>query len=116
MPRARRLALFAIAVAGALANAVSFADTAPGSVVEPIEKVAPLVLAARDNDAQAAVALLAAHPAPDVNQRTADGTSALQWAVHHGAGVPYIRQVRTHPRPTSSGEPSPAKAELCFAS
>ncbi len=28
--------------------------------------------------------LLAAQPRPDVNQRTADGTSALHWAVYHG--------------------------------
>jgi uncharacterized protein len=44
-----------------------------------------LVLAARDNDAPAVRALLAASPAPNVNQRTADGTSALHWAVHYGA-------------------------------
>jgi ankyrin repeat protein len=84
-PRASRLpALVAIAVAGVLAQTVSRADTAPGSVVEPIEKVAPLVLAARDHDAPAVRALLTARPAADVNQRTADGTTALQWAVHHG--------------------------------
>ena len=76
--------MLAIAVAGTLAHAISVAETAPTSVVEPIENVAPLVLAARDNDAPAVIALLAAHPAPDVNQHTADGTTALQWAVHHG--------------------------------
>jgi len=53
-------------------------------VVEPIEKVAPLVLAARANEVASVRAMLAAHPAPDINQRTADGTSALHWAVYHG--------------------------------
>jgi ankyrin repeat protein len=81
---ARLLAVFAMAGAAALAVAVSRAEPAAGVVVEPIEKVAPLVLAARDNDAQGVRALLAASPKPDVNQRTADGTSALHWAVHHG--------------------------------
>ncbi len=54
------------------------------TVVEPIEKAAPLVIAARDNDSATVRELLAAHPAADVNQRTADGTSALHWAVYHG--------------------------------
>ncbi len=73
--------VLAFALGGVLASALACADAA---VVEPIEKVAPLVVAARDNDGAALRALLAARPAPDVNQRTADGTSALHWAVHHG--------------------------------
>ena len=52
-------------------------------VVEPVEHSAPLVIAARKNDMATVRALLAATPAPDVNQRTADGTSALHWAVYH---------------------------------
>jgi uncharacterized protein len=51
-------------------------------IVEPVEKSAPLVLAARKNDMAAVRALLAADPRPDVNQRTADGTGALHWAVY----------------------------------
>ncbi len=70
--------------AAALAQPVSRADTAAPAVVEPVEKAAPLVLAARDGDAARVRALLAAQAKPDVNQRTADGTSALHWAVHHG--------------------------------
>jgi ankyrin repeat protein len=78
------LAMLAVALAGSLDNASARADTAPVPVVEPIEKVAPLVIAARDSDARTVRALLAARPGADVNQRTADGTSALHWAVHHG--------------------------------
>ncbi|MGC1459044.1 MAG: ankyrin repeat domain-containing protein [Steroidobacteraceae bacterium] len=54
------------------------------AVVEPVENHAPLVLAARSNDNAAVRDLLAAQPRPDVNQHTADGTSALHWAVYHG--------------------------------
>jgi ankyrin repeat protein len=76
-----------LVLASALASGLTRAAEAPAPVpvvVEPIEKVAPLVLAARTNDESTVRALLAAHPAPDVNQRTADGTSALHWAVYHG--------------------------------
>jgi len=52
-------------------------------VVEPVERAAPLVAAVRDRDFAAARALLASKQLPDVNQRTADGTSALHWAVYH---------------------------------
>jgi ankyrin repeat protein len=52
-------------------------------VVVPVERDAPLALAARKNDAAAVRELLAAKPRPDVNARTADGTSALHWAVYH---------------------------------
>jgi ankyrin repeat protein len=75
-------ALLLVCGAGrALAVAMPGADS---PIVEPIEKVAPLVVAARDSDATALSALLTAHPPAPVNQRTADGTSALHWAVHHG--------------------------------
>ncbi|MEJ0006673.1 MAG: ankyrin repeat domain-containing protein [Steroidobacteraceae bacterium] len=81
--RYRALAVLAVALGGALGNGLACAQSS-APVVEPIEKVAPLVIAARDNDAKTVLALLAARPGPDVNQRTADGTSALHWAVHHG--------------------------------
>jgi uncharacterized protein len=76
-----------LALAGACTAGLTRAAEAPTpapAVVEPIEKVAPLVLAARSHDVSAVRTLLSAHPAPDVNQRTADGTSALHWAVYHG--------------------------------
>jgi ankyrin repeat protein len=76
-----------LVLAGALTTGLTRAAPAPTPgplVVEPIEKVAPLVLAARANEVATVRALLSAHPAPDVNQRTADGTSALHWAVYHG--------------------------------
>ena len=50
-------------------------------IVEPVENDAPLVLAARKNDAASLRALLDAKA--DVNQHTADGTTALHWAVYH---------------------------------
>jgi ankyrin repeat protein len=71
------LAALALTLSGMLAHA-----DAP--VVEPVEHHAPLVMAARANDAAAVRAQLAAQPRPDVNQRTADGTSALHWAVYYG--------------------------------
>ena len=82
--RARTLALLVIGVAGALLQLQARADSATAGLIEPIEKAAPLVVAARDHDAPGVRALLAATPPPDVNQRTADGTSALHWAVHYG--------------------------------
>jgi ankyrin repeat protein len=57
--------------------------------VEPVERPAPLVFAARAGDAAGTRALLAATPHLDVNQRTADGTSALHWAVYHN-DVPLV--------------------------
>lgn len=86
----RILPVLSLALAAALTGAAALADEplAPaadnGPVVEPVEKAAPLVLAARTNDSAGVRALLAARPAVDVNQRTADGTSALHWAVYHG--------------------------------
>lgn len=74
MPR-HFLSLLVIALAAGAAHA--------DSVVEPVENAAPLVIAARSHDTAGALALLGARPAADPNQRTADGTSALHWAVHH---------------------------------
>jgi ankyrin repeat protein len=61
------------------------ADVPSGAdaVIEPVEKPAPLVEAAHAGDDAKAVALLAAQPRADINQRSADGTSALHWAVYH---------------------------------
>jgi ankyrin repeat protein len=74
-----------LAAAGGSAHAAADTHAEPASAaVEPVERAAPLVLAARAHDAAGVEALLAAHPAPDVNQRTADGTTALHWAVHDG--------------------------------
>ena len=55
-----------------------------GNVVVPVENDAPVALAARQNDAAKVRELLNAKPRPDVNVPTADGTSALHWAVYHG--------------------------------
>jgi ankyrin repeat protein len=81
------LSALSLALAGPVGAAMAVADGAvadTAAVVEPVEKAAPLVIAARNNDAATVRTLLAAHPAPDVNQRTADGTSALHWLVYHG--------------------------------
>jgi ankyrin repeat protein len=51
-------------------------------VVELVEKPAPLVAAARSRDGPALAALLAKSHA-DVNERSADGTTALHWAVYN---------------------------------
>jgi ankyrin repeat protein len=89
MTTRRLLSVVALALSGSFTGAAALAD-APAvpadtsAVVEPVENVAPLVIAARNNDAPAVRTLLAAHPAADVRQRTADGTSALHWAVYHG--------------------------------
>ena len=92
MTARRVLAALSLALATSLATAAAAADATPaasatGVVVEPVEKAAPLVLAARNEDSAAVRTLLAARPAADVNQRTADGTSALHWAVYHGDAV-----------------------------
>jgi ankyrin repeat protein len=84
-----RLSGLCLMLAGTLAAAASPADAPPPSsdpsaVVEPVEKTAPLVIAVRNQDAATVRALLATQPVADVNQRTADGTSALHWAVYHG--------------------------------
>ena len=54
-----------------------------GDLVVPVENDAPIALAARQKDDAKVRALLDAKPRPDVNVRTADGTSALHWAVYH---------------------------------
>ena len=70
-------------IAVALAFASISATAKDADVVVPVERDAPLVLSARKNDSAATRELLAAQPRPDVNQRTADGTTALHWAVYH---------------------------------
>ena len=72
-----------ILVALSLGLASLSAVAVAADVVVPVERDAPLVLAARKNDSATVRELLAAQPRPDVNQRTADGTTALQWAVYH---------------------------------
>jgi ankyrin repeat protein len=72
IPRAVALALLCCAPAFALAS-----DAIP----EPVERDAPLALAVKAKDSAKARELLAAKV--DVNQQTADGTSALHWAVYH---------------------------------
>src|SRR5262245_16810618 len=69
----------------AVAQTLTPAPLPPGgrAVVELQEPAAPLVIAARNSDAAAVRALLDATPRADVNQRSADGTSALHWAVYH---------------------------------
>jgi ankyrin repeat protein len=57
--------------------------TSHAAVVELVDQPAPLVEAARSGDAAAIQGLLTASPRMDVNQRSADGTSALHWAVYH---------------------------------
>jgi len=52
-------------------------------VVDAVEPAAPLVYAARDGDSTTALSLLAARTKVNVNQHTADGTTALHWAVYH---------------------------------
>ena len=73
----------AIAALAALASCGTGVAFAADTVAEPIAHPAPLVDAAQARNDAAALALLAAKPAPDVNQRSADGTSALHWAVYH---------------------------------
>lgn len=82
--RSMRLARSSWALALLLACGVGAGPAgAADGVVDPVERPAPLVLAARNNDVAAVRALLAAKPRTDVNQRTSDGTSALHWAVYH---------------------------------
>jgi len=83
MRQAHGMRIWAVAAlaAGALLCAADL--LAADAVAEPVELAAPLVFAARDGNAQAVYALLKADPHPDVNQHTADGTTALHWAVYH---------------------------------
>jgi ankyrin repeat protein len=73
-----RLRVIALALALCAPALVAARD-----VVVPVEKDAPVALAARANDGAKVRELLDAKPHPDVNARTADGTSALHWAVYH---------------------------------
>jgi len=81
-PLPRRLAAALICLAARIALG---ADVPSGTdaVIDPVEKPAPLVEAAHAGDDAKAFALLAAQPRPDINQRSADGTSTLHWAVYH---------------------------------
>jgi ankyrin repeat protein len=65
-----------------LCSALAIANTAE-RVAEPIENDAPLVIAVRNKDTATARTLLTTTPRVDVNQHTADGTTALHWAVYH---------------------------------
>ncbi|HEY4214217.1 MAG TPA: ankyrin repeat domain-containing protein [Steroidobacteraceae bacterium] len=58
-------------------------------VVDLVKVPAPLVEAAQARDESGVLKLLAANPHPDVNQHSADGTTALHWAVYHN-DVPLI--------------------------
>ena len=78
-----RVTGLAMAAMAALAGCLSGAALAADTVAEPLERAAPLVDAAHARDDAAAQKLLSAKPATDVNQRSADGTSALHWAVYH---------------------------------
>jgi ankyrin repeat protein len=60
------------------------AATAQKPVIEVAAQPAPLVEAVRTHDGAAMQALLQGSSRADVNQRSADGTTALHWAVYHG--------------------------------
>ncbi|HEY8509633.1 MAG TPA: ankyrin repeat domain-containing protein [Steroidobacteraceae bacterium] len=74
-----------VALAFCLACSVAAYAQAPAKkpVVEPVEVHAPLVTAAKAKNFDEVRSLLGARPRPDVNQRSADGTTALHWAVYH---------------------------------
>ena len=72
----RPLLAFILMCAAAVASAAD-------GVVTPEDRPAPLVLAARASDSAGVRALLDATPRANVNQRSADGTTALHWAVYH---------------------------------
>ena len=59
----------------------SSADAVP--VIEPADRPAPLVAAAQADDMLVLRRLLDVRPRLDADQRSADGTSALHWAVYH---------------------------------
>jgi ankyrin repeat protein len=56
---------------------------AAAGVVDLIEAPAPLVTAARRNDTSAVGTLLQATPPANVNEKSADGTTALHWAAYN---------------------------------
>ena len=66
-----------------LAVAAGTSAFAADAVVVPDFSTAPLVEAARVADATTVQQLLAAKPAIDVRQHSADGSTALHWAVYH---------------------------------
>jgi uncharacterized protein len=72
------------AVALALGASFAFdAAFAADTVIELVEQRAPLVAAARTNDVEAVRALLDAEPRANANEKSADGTTALHWAVYN---------------------------------
>jgi ankyrin repeat protein len=77
------LRAIALAVVLTLGLATSGPADAADRVVDSTATPAPLVTAARANDAATLESLLGATPRPDINQRSSDGTTALHWAVYH---------------------------------
>lgn len=75
--------LVALAFCLACSLAIHAQTPAKKPVVELAEVHAPLVAAARAKNFAEVRSLLNSKPKPDVNQRSADGTSALHWAVYH---------------------------------
>jgi ankyrin repeat protein len=72
--------LFALVLATGLESGSA---RAAGGVVELVQPPAPLVRAARQNDVATLHTLLAATSRADVNQKSADGTTALHWAAYN---------------------------------
>lgn len=82
--RAAVLARFAGALLALAAPAVLTAAPDGKPVVEVVVNPAPLVEAARARNHDAVQALLQGSGRADVNQHSADGTTALHWAVYNG--------------------------------
>ncbi|MEJ0037703.1 MAG: ankyrin repeat domain-containing protein [Gammaproteobacteria bacterium] len=66
-----------------LCGPLAWGGEAPNPSVATGSPPPPLVAAVRNRDSAKALELLAAHPQVDVNQRAADGTTALHWAVYN---------------------------------
>ena len=62
----------------------------------------PLVDAAKQDDAAAALAQIAA--GADVNAPTSDGTTALHWAVHHDDGPLIDALLKAHANPKATND------------
>ena len=62
---------------------VAQAEEPNQSVIDLVQVSAPLVEAAQAGKEADVLKMLAATARPDVNQRSADGTTALHWAVYH---------------------------------